>query len=146
MPFFIDTSALFKRYQIEKGTSIVCNILEKRDSDIFISSLTIIEVVSNLKRLFEIDGVTTKEQFEMQRSFFYYDIDNLDITILDVTSDDIVRADEIILKRYMKPVDSIQLAIALNLKINKLTFVAADKKLCDSAKIEGLRVINPAED
>lgn len=146
MPFFIDTSALFKRYQVEKGTGVVCAILEKVDSDLFISSLTIIEVVSNLKRLFEVDRVTTQDQFATQRSFFYHDIDNLNITILDVTSDDIIRADELILKRYMKPIDSIQLAIALNLKINKLAFVAADKKLCDVAREEGLRVVNPTDD
>lgn len=146
MPFFIDTSALFKRYQVEKGTGVVCDILEKGDSDLFMSSLTIIEVVSNLKRLFEIDRVTTQEQFATQRSFFYHDIDNLNITILDVTSDDIIRADELILKRYMKPIDSIQLAIALNLKINKLAFVAADKKLCNVAREEGLRVVNPTDD
>lgn len=55
MPFFIDTSALFKRYQVEKGSDIVSDTLEKKDSELFISSLTVIEVVSNLKRLCDID-------------------------------------------------------------------------------------------
>jgi len=32
MPFFIDTSALFKRYQVEKGSDIVSDILEKKDA------------------------------------------------------------------------------------------------------------------
>ncbi|MBI5408755.1 MAG: PIN domain-containing protein [Nitrospirae bacterium] len=55
MPFFIDTSALFKRYQPEKGTVLISKLLEESDQSAFISSITIIEIVSNLKRLFEID-------------------------------------------------------------------------------------------
>jgi hypothetical protein len=71
MPYFVDTSALFKRYQSEKGTALVCRVLEATDQPAFISS----------------------------------------ITILDLTADDIIKAEDLILKRYMKPVDSIQLAI-----------------------------------
>ena len=49
MPFFVDTSALFKRYQVEKGTERVNELLENAHGDAFISSLTVIEVISNLK-------------------------------------------------------------------------------------------------
>jgi PIN domain nuclease of toxin-antitoxin system len=86
MPFFIDTSALFKRYQLEKGTVIVSQLLEESDEPIFISSITIVEIISNLKRLCEIDKITTEEQFIKQRIFFYQDIGTLDITILDVSA------------------------------------------------------------
>lgn len=143
MPFFIDTSALFKRYQLEQGTNIVCQILEKKDDLRFISTISIIEVISNLKRLCEIDKITTKEQFHFQRAFFYQDIGALGITITDITSEDIIKADELILKRYMKPLDSIQLAIALKIPINGLTFVCSDRGLCNIAKTEGLLILNP---
>ena len=143
MPSFIDTSALFKRYQPEDGTNVVCQLLENKNDFKFISAITIIEVISNLKRLCDIDKVTTKEQFHLQRSFFYHDIENLDITIIDVTDEDIIKADELILKQYMKPVDSIQLAIALRIPLNNLTFVCSDKGLCNIASSEGLLVFNP---
>ncbi|MEW6002949.1 MAG: type II toxin-antitoxin system VapC family toxin [Nitrospirota bacterium] len=143
MPFFIDTSALFKRYQIEEGTEKICQIIEDKGQSVFISSITIIEVISNLKRLFEIDKITTEEQFHFQRSFFYQDIDSFGITVLDITPEDIIRADNLILKKYMKPVDSIQLAIALNLPADNLTFVCADQSLCEIAKAEGLLILNP---
>ena len=143
MPFFIDTSALFKRYQVEEGTEKICQIIENKDQSVFISSITIIEVISNLKRLFEIDKITTEEQFHFQRSFFYQDIDNFDIKVFDITPEDIIRADNLILKKYMKPVDSIQLAIALNLPADNLTFVCADQNLCEIAKAEGLLILNP---
>ena len=143
MPFFIDTSALFKRYQLEKGTVIVSQLLEESDEPVFISSITIVEIISNLKRLCEIDKITTEEQFIKQRTFFYQDIGALDITILDVTAEDIIKAEDLILKRYMKPVDSIQLAIALNLKRDNVTFVSSDRRLCKVSAEEGLDTLTP---
>jgi predicted nucleic acid-binding protein len=143
MLYFVDTSALFKRYQSEKGTPLVCRILEATDQPAFISSITIIEIISNLKRLYEIDKITTEEQFLQQRSFFYEDINRLGITLLDLTAEDIIKAEDLILKRYMKPVDSIQLAIALNLRRDNMTFVSADRRLCRIAAEEGLNVLTP---
>lgn len=143
MPYFVDTSALFKRYQPEKGTTIVSQILEASDEPIFISSITIVEIVSNLKRLCVIDKITTEEQFLKQRSFFYQDIDTLGITILDMTAEDIIKAENLILTRYMKPIDSIQLAIALNLQQDNVTFVSSDQKLCKIAEVEGLKTLIP---
>ncbi|OGW02731.1 MAG: hypothetical protein A2889_06770 [Nitrospinae bacterium RIFCSPLOWO2_01_FULL_39_10] len=143
MSYFIDTSALFKRYQTEKGTNFVCQILENSRQPVFISSITIIEVISNLKRLFEVDKITTKEQFLQQRSFFYKDISDLNITILDVAAEDIIRAEGLIIERYMKPIDSIQLAIALNLRHSNLIFVSSDARLCKIAEQEGLETLTP---
>ena len=143
MSFFIDTSALFKRYQPEQGTDLVCRILEESKQPVFISSISIIEIVSNLKRLFEIDKITTEEQFQQQRAFFYQDINTLGITILDVSAEDIIKADNLIMERYMKPIDSIQLAIALNLEHDNITFVSSDRRLCSIAETEGLPTLNP---
>jgi hypothetical protein len=81
MPFFIDTSALFKRYQPEKGTATVTRILEDHSRPLYISSITIVEMISNLKRLFEVDRITTENQFQQQRDFFYKDMVTLNMTI-----------------------------------------------------------------
>ena len=143
MSFFIDTSALFKRYQVEAGTDKVCELLEHSAGDVFISSLTIVEVLSNLKRLYEVDHVTTEEQFLEQRLFFYHDLEELQMTILDMTTDDVIKAEELIMKRYMKPVDAIQLAVALNNFPTKPAFVSSDQRLCSIASEEGLSAMNP---
>ena len=141
MPFFIDTSALFKRYQPEKGTATVTRILEDHSHPLYISSITIVEMISNLKRLFEVDRITTENQFQQQRDFFYKDMVTLNMTILDVTAEDVIKAEDLILKRYMKPIDSIQLAIALNMRSDDITFVSADQRLCKIAAEEGLKII-----
>ncbi|MDA8325666.1 MAG: type II toxin-antitoxin system VapC family toxin [Nitrospiraceae bacterium] len=143
MPFFVDTSAFFKRYQPEKGSALVTRVLEDRNQQLYISSITIIEIVSNLKRLFEVDKITTESQFHQQRDFFYKDVVALGVTILDVTAEDVIKADDLILKRYMKPVDSIQLAIALNMRRDDITFVSSDHRLCKIAAEEGLEILTP---
>jgi len=43
----------------------------------------------------------------------------------------------------MKPIDSIQLAIALNLKRDDITFVSSDRRLCKIADEEGLHTLTP---
>lgn len=139
----MDTSALFKRYQTEKGTAAVNRIIEDRRRPLYISSITIVEMISNLKRLYEIDRLTTEEDFHIQRDFFYKDIIELNTTILDISADDIIKAEDLILKRYMKPVDSIQLAIALNMKNDDVTFVSSDQRLCKIAVQEGLKILTP---
>ena len=143
MPFFIDTSALFKRYQVEKGTEEVSELIENSHEKVYLSSLTIIEVISNLKRLHEVDHLTTEQEFAQQRLFFYHDIEQFEMVILDVTTDDIMKAEELILKRNMKPVDAIQLAVAPNNFSTKPTFVSSDQKLCSIARQEGLPIFNP---
>ncbi|MGO9106777.1 MAG: type II toxin-antitoxin system VapC family toxin [Dissulfurispiraceae bacterium] len=104
---------------------------------------SIVEIISNLRRLFEVDKITNEEQFLQQRAFFYQDITTLGITILDVSAEDIIKAENLILKRYMKPIDSIQLAIALNLKHDDITFVSSDRRLCKVADEEGLETLTP---
>lgn len=143
MPVFLDTSALFKRYQPEKGTASVNRIIEDRSRPLYISSISIVEMISNLKRLCEVDRLTTDEQFHMQRDFFYQDIIKLNMTILDISADDVIKAEELILKRYMKPIDSFQLAIALNMKNADLSFVSSDLKLCKIVTQEGLKALTP---
>jgi len=134
MPFFLDTSALFKRYQVENGTEVINELLEEGAGKLFVSSLTVVEITSNLKRLCAVDKVTHEEQYQDQRLFFFHDLDDLGIVVLGISTTDIIKADELIQKRYMKPIGSLQLAIALNNFPADLTFVSADKKLCDIAK------------
>ena len=52
--YFIDTSALFKRYVEEKGSETVNNIFAQSTGK-YISSICLVEVVSNLRRLVDVD-------------------------------------------------------------------------------------------
>lgn len=54
--YFVDTSALFKRYIPEQGSDFIDRIFSKETS-IFISTVTLCEVISNIRRLVDIDNL-----------------------------------------------------------------------------------------
>lgn len=140
--YFFDTSALFKRYITEAGTDKIDLLFENKDLFI-ISSLTVIELVSNLKRMAAVDRVINDDVCAAIKSEFFNDIANGIIKVEPVSSLSIVTAVDLLSKCYISPIDSIQLAMALNLKgsSERISFVCSDKKLCKIAEKERIDVI-----
>jgi hypothetical protein len=140
--YFIDTSALFKRYIPEPGTDELDNILNQ-EGIFYISDLTIIEVISNLKRKNEISGEIDEELFEKIKSEFFKDIAEDKIRTARISSDTIIEAINIIGQSYITPIDSLQLATALQIKFEwgNVVFICSDKKLGNMAEKHGLEVL-----
>jgi predicted nucleic acid-binding protein len=140
--YFIDTSALFKRYINEPGTSIIDGLFQKI-AIFFISNLTIVEFISNLKRLLEIGRAIDNNTFITIKRQFFKDIDDGRMRIAPLSSLNIITAVDLISEKYITPIDALQLATALNLQgqSGKIVFVCADLKLCNLAEKNGLEVI-----
>ena len=138
--YFIDTSALFKRYIPEQGTEELDNIF-KQDAVFYISDVTIIEVISNLKRKSEITKKLDKNLYKKIKGEFYNDIAHENIKTVSVLSKTIIEAINLIDKRYVTPLDSLQLATALQLNSEKgsIIFICSDKKLFILAEKCGLK-------
>lgn len=140
--YFLDTSALFKRYVSEQGTSAVEKIFSG-DSERFISEITLCETVANLRRLVDIGKFLTEEDFLQVKSYFLGEISDGTISVISLTSSVLLQGLEICSKQYVTPLDAIQLASALSLP-EKPTFVCADRKLLRLASDWGLPGLNPA--
>ena len=140
--YFIDTSALFKRYINEAGTDKIDSLFESAEVCI-ISNLTIIELVSNLKRLVEIDKIIDIDAYNAVKSELFNDIADGTIRVEPVSSLNIITAADLINKNYITPIDSLQLATVLNLKerYKNIFLVCSDKKLCSLAENEGIKVV-----
>lgn len=139
--YFIDTSALFKRYVQEKGSDILEEIFNI-DADFFISSVTPLEVVSNLRRLVDVDKLLSEEEFVFVKGMFLHDVaDKLEV--VDFTSSLLVTSLELCMNQYITPLDAIQLASALEMA-EKPCFVCSDLKLLRLAEEHGLFTVNPA--
>jgi predicted nucleic acid-binding protein len=140
--YFIDTSALFKRYIPEQGTDELDNILNQ-DGIFYISELTIIEVISNLKRKNEISGEINEELYEKIKSEFFNDIAEEKIRTARISSDTIIEAINIIDQNYVTPIDSLQLAAAVQIKSEwgNVVFICSDEKLGSLAEKHGLEVL-----
>ena len=139
---FFDTSALFKRYISEAGTDKIDMIFEKTGLFI-ISSLTVIELISNLRRLVDVDKVIDDDLFNVIKSEFFNDIADGTIKVEPISSLNIITSVELLNKTYISPIDSLQLATVINLKenYNNIFFICSDKKLCSIAEKEGIAVL-----
>jgi predicted nucleic acid-binding protein len=139
--YFFDTSALFKRYVIEDGSQSVDRLFEKKNA-IFISSVTLCEVISNLRRLVDVDKIITEEEFKSLKATFLGDVGDESLTLIEVSTTILLRSLDIITKKYVTPLDAVQLATALSLP-EKPVFVCADQKLLRMAENCGLSILDP---
>ncbi len=139
--FFLDTSALVKRYHSEKGTDKIDKIFSEDDRAIVISSISITEMVSALNRKKE-EKIILKEDLKITLSKFFHDAIK-DFLIIELDGEHIKGSIMLVLKRNIRTLDALQLAVALGMKELKVTFVCADKKLVSVAEKEGLQTINP---
>ena len=140
--YFFDTSALFKRYVQEEGSDIVDGLFEDGNS-LFISSITLCEVISNLRRLVDVDGIITEKEFDLLKSTFLGDVADEQLDLIELNTGILLESLEIISNKYVTPLDAIQLASALSLA-EKPIFVCSDRKLLRITKGYGLEVLNPA--
>ncbi|MFZ3059709.1 MAG: type II toxin-antitoxin system VapC family toxin [Candidatus Methanoperedens sp.] len=139
--YFLDTSALVKRYHSEKGTDKIDKIFSEDDRVIVISSISITEMVSALNRKKE-DKIILKEDLKIALSKFFHDAIK-DFLIIELDGEHIKGSIMLVLKRNIRTLDALQLAVAIGVKELKVTFVCADKKLVSVAEKEGLQTINP---
>ena len=144
MEYFLDTSALLKRYIPENGTDFIDRITGM--GPVYISGLTLTEAVSVFRRLSEVKAIITEQDFQDLKIRLFADISTEIVEVVPVTTQEIITSTELLSQRYLTPVDALILATAINLKerIEDLCFICADVKLC---KIAGdyLTVMNPVD-
>lgn len=141
MRYFLDTSALLKRYISEKGSHVVDSLF-REEADRYVSSLGMLECFSNLRRLHEVERALTEVQYKMLCASVLSDIESGMITVTEAMPTDIASAASILQKRYMTPVDALQIAVALGLGRDTV-FVSSDTKLNRIAKQYRLKVLDP---
>lgn len=139
--YFLDTSALVKRYHQEIGTEAIDEIFDSEERILIISNVSISEFVSALNRK-KNEKEITQEDLDIVLSKFYADIMQ-EFTVIGIADSHIISSIELILKYDLKALDSLQLAIALELSDLDVIFVSADSKLCETAEKERLKAVNP---
>lgn len=140
--YFIDTSALFKRYINENGTERIDTLFEE-DAGYMVSNIAVVEFVSNLKRLVDIDKIIDFDTYISIKKELFNDIGEGIIEVVNISSDEIIAAIELIDNKYITPIDSIQLAFVIKMKEmdENTVFVCSDKKLCSIAENYGIKVL-----
>ncbi len=145
--FFLDTSALIKRYKTELGTTWLKNlIVAKPERIIILSEITIAEVASALAALHRATAGITRTQRDQAMALFLYHCET-EYKLISAHRLVIDRAVTLTQAHRLRGCDAIQLATAViakeTLSTEAFTFVAADNDLLMAAQAEGLKIDNP---
>ena len=147
--YFLDSSALIKRYVEEQGTAWVRAITApEAGHGIVLAQIAPIEIVSGIVRrareglLWEGTVRDLRLLFDLHASREY--------RIVSLTGDVVRRAEDLLERHTLRASDAIQLASALasseRLSVaapGRLEFVSTDTRLLDAATGKGLRTIDP---
>lgn len=141
--YFFDTSALVKRYHKEEGSEKVEKIFENQDNIVVIANITLSEMTSAFLKKYNLQEINEEDLRKTISKFSEEIISNF--WIIDIERNHINISQDFILKYNLRTLDSIQLAVLLNLKSLNPIFVCSDIDLTNSAEDEGIKVLNPEE-
>jgi predicted nucleic acid-binding protein len=143
--YFLDSSAILKRYLEEKGSHYVSTLPPDPNSLLYIVQIAGVEVVSAIAR--QRLGKTISKG-KAHAAIVQFRADFISRYIVLKHSDRLIeRAMQLAEIHALRAYDSVQLAAALSLVDRvaglAVTFVCADKQLNAIAQLEGLMVSDP---
>lgn len=147
--YFLDSSALVKRYVTEVGSGWIDQIFDPGASNqLIIARITWVEVLSALARRQREGNLAPDDTAQAIRAF-RFDLDTryrtveMDALLVDAAGD-------LVMRHPLRAYDAVQLASALRVQqglaqvqVPPLTFVCADDRLIAIAQAEGLSANNP---
>lgn len=147
--FFIDTSALMKRYALETGSRwVIDRIRPAPQRSVYLSSITVVEIASAVARRQKGGSLTTDEGARAFRRFQFHFAN--EYRALNISPHLLRRAAELAQKHQLRAYDAVQLACALMLYdrarsrgIATFVLISSDNALNEAALTEGLRVEDP---
>lgn len=147
--YFLDSSALVKRYVPETGSAWVKAIADPQvGNTLIIARITWVEVLSALSRR-QREGSLTATDVNQIIQTFRSDL-NIQYQVIEVDPVLIENAGQLVIQYPLRAYDAIQLASALNAQSSyaqisntQLIFVTADVRLINIAQSENLIADNP---
>jgi predicted nucleic acid-binding protein len=147
--YYLDSSALGKRYVQETGTDWVRMLIDpKADHTLLTARITMVEIYSALARRKREGSVPAADCDTASRAFTAHSATDYDFVELDLTTVNLSR--NLLNRHPLRAYDAVQLASALmanqvlqSANLSPLVFVSADNRLNDAALAEGLTVDNP---
>ena len=148
--FYMDPSALAKRYHTEDGSLIMDVLFEyllpEKNKRIVTSLWSLGETISVLNRKKNEKGIKEDEFRKILASFLN---DTLGFSIVSVNDDLILPSFGYILKHNLNSADALHLKSIIKVREiikdfgDDVVLVASDKRLVRAAKLEGFEVIDP---
>ncbi len=140
MIYYIDTSALAKKYVLEPGSEGLLQFLLEANYLLtsFLSELETLATLERAKKMHRLDSPALRQTIK----FFEKEIDSGEIVLIPFDAAIHKIAKRLVRQRHLRAPDAIQLATALSLGPlfkERSIFLGADQLLLDAARLEGLR-------
>jgi hypothetical protein len=147
MPYYyFDSSALVKRYSMERGTRIVNKLMVKRGKVAILPTWTVTDFYAVLATRAQEGQITRDDCYSVIYKFEIESKDGL-YQFIAPTMGTYLATKELALEYpFLRSSQVMHLALALELKPLRLTVVSADTQLLAASKTVGLHIINPEED
>jgi predicted nucleic acid-binding protein len=149
--YFLDNSALVKRYAVEFGTAWISGLCDPSNGhSLLIANVTLVEVAAALasKRR---SGEISEEIYAQLMQDFVRDA-SAQYQVLGVNQEVTTLGVSLTGRQKLRGYDAVQLAVALTVQrallsrqLSPLTFIAADRDLLTAAGHEGLRAEDPSQ-
>lgn len=139
--FYVDTSALVKRYHIELGSDQVDRLFADLDASLVTANLAVTELTSALDRKCQ-DGALTREGLAQVLAVAAQDL-LAEFWLLELDRTHIRRSQQLILQHHLRTLDALHLAAILSIKDLHPVLVSADTRLLQAADREGIELLNP---
>ncbi len=141
--YYIDSSALLKRYVAERGSAWINDLIQSPDCDPYIAQITVVEVIAAMARRL------TARQAAAAIGAFRTDYAR-GFSVINIAPAVIEQAMLLAERRKLRGYDAVQLAAALAIQArlparSPLTLIASAAELLAAARDEGLTVDNPNE-
>ena len=135
MRYFFDSSAFAKRYILEKESPLVVSKC-KEATEVVISAVCVIEVVSALSRLLRENLIDRVSHAEIKRSL----MDEVSkVTVVAVNEDVVNGAARVVETHAVRSLDAIHLSSALLTRPD--LFISADRRQCEAGRKLGVKVL-----
>jgi predicted nucleic acid-binding protein len=138
MIYFLDTSALVKRYVTEPGSDQVRRLLGRK-VDIAVARITEAEAYAAIARAVRMNIL---EDDDRDRAFKQIAEDVAAARVVEIRRSVVSAVRDLVVRWPLRGYDAIQLSCALRLQSENLavTFWCADDELANAARGEGMRV------
>jgi predicted nucleic acid-binding protein len=147
MPYYyFDSTALVKRYSMERGTRIVNKLMVKRGKVAIVPTWTVTELYSSFANRAQQGEITRDDCYSVIHKFEKESAQGL-FQFIAPTIETYLTTKELVMEYpFLRTQQVMHLALALELKPLRLTVVSADLQLLAASKTAGLHIVNPEED
>jgi hypothetical protein len=147
MPYYyFDSTALVKRYNMERGTRVVNKLMVKRGKVAILPTWTVTDFYSVLSNRAQAGDITRDDCYSVIYKFEIESQQGL-YQFLTPTMQTYLATKELALEYpSLRSPQVLHLALALELKPLRLTVVSADAELLTASRSAGLHIINPEDD